>query len=143
MGHTKASEKVTKPKRKISFKLYWCETEDHDEDWFIVAKSKREACRCHEGMEGYWVGDAWATYVCTVPEDIAQSMNVSTGWPKHELIEACGGEFIKDGEMKTVMHEMMGVGCRTVKFNDKVYTEGDLVANVQHELSKKKKSRLN
>ena len=33
--------------------LYWCETDDHDEDWFIVAESAEEACHIHESAEGY------------------------------------------------------------------------------------------
>ena len=31
-------------------KLYWVTTEDHDEDWFIVASSSDEAARCHENI---------------------------------------------------------------------------------------------
>ena len=42
-------------------KLYWVTTEDHDEDWFIVASSPEEASKYHEDMEGYVPGDADAT----------------------------------------------------------------------------------
>ncbi len=44
--------------------FYWCETADHNEDWFMVASSAQEACRLHEGAEGYNRGDAQATLVC-------------------------------------------------------------------------------
>ena len=33
--------------------LYWVTTEDHGEDWFIVAISSKEAAKLHEDMEGY------------------------------------------------------------------------------------------
>jgi hypothetical protein len=31
-------------------KLYWVTTDDHDEDWFIVASSSQAACNAHEDM---------------------------------------------------------------------------------------------
>jgi hypothetical protein len=39
-------------------KLYWCTTDDHDEDWFIFAASARQARAYHEDYEGYGRGDA-------------------------------------------------------------------------------------
>ena len=30
------------PRKKPRPKLYWVETADHDEDWFIVARSARD-----------------------------------------------------------------------------------------------------
>ncbi len=47
--------------------LYWCETFDHDEDWFIVAASAIEACRMHETVEGYEKGEAHATFIKRIP----------------------------------------------------------------------------
>jgi hypothetical protein len=29
-------------------RLYWVTTEDHDEDWFVVAPNEVEACMFHE-----------------------------------------------------------------------------------------------
>ena len=39
-------------------RLYWCTTDDHDEDWFIFAESARQARAYHEDYEGYDKGDA-------------------------------------------------------------------------------------
>ena len=39
-------------------RLYWCTTDDHDEDWFIFATSARQARSFHEHYEGYGKGDA-------------------------------------------------------------------------------------
>jgi len=43
---------------KQQIKLYWCTTDDHDEDWFIFAESARQARAYHEDYEGYDKGDA-------------------------------------------------------------------------------------
>jgi hypothetical protein len=43
---------VIKAKARKPANLYWVETDDHGEDWFI-ARSARGACRLHEDDEGY------------------------------------------------------------------------------------------
>src|ERR1035441_9184191 len=48
---------------KQSIKLYWCTTDDHDEDWFIFAESARSARAYHEYYEGYGKGDAQARLI--------------------------------------------------------------------------------
>ncbi len=70
-------------------KLYWVETADRAEDWFVVARSKRGAARWHEKAEGYGSGDAVATLVLRIPSDL----EAQEGWPSHELLEACGASF--------------------------------------------------
>ncbi len=92
--------------------LYWCETADHAEDWFIVASSAQEACQFHEDAEGYERGDARATLVCCIPQHLA----FRKGWPSHELISALGGEFLSEDTP------------RVVQIEDTVYEEGGLDA---------------
>ncbi|MGA2675001.1 MAG: hypothetical protein ABSE99_17435 [Terracidiphilus sp.] len=48
---------------KQTIKLYWCTTDDHDEDWFIFAVSARQARAYHEDYEGYDKGDAQARLI--------------------------------------------------------------------------------
>jgi hypothetical protein len=43
--------------------LYWVTTYDHDEDWFIFARTPRLAASYHEDYEGYDAGDAKADLV--------------------------------------------------------------------------------
>ena len=43
--------------------LYWVTTLDHDEDWFIFARTPRLAASYHEDYEGYDTGDAKAHLV--------------------------------------------------------------------------------
>ena len=50
---TPTGETPTRARRKKRFFLYWCTTEDADEDWFVVADSARAARRYHERAEGY------------------------------------------------------------------------------------------
>jgi hypothetical protein len=67
-------------------KLYWVETADRAEDWFVVARSARRAARWHEQAEGYASGDAVATLVLL----ILKGLEAREGWPTDELLEACG-----------------------------------------------------
>jgi hypothetical protein len=66
--------------------LYWVETDDRAEDWFVVARSARRAARWHEQAEGYGTGDAVATLVCRIPK----VLEAQEGWPTDDLLEACG-----------------------------------------------------
>ncbi len=72
-------------------KLFWVETADRAEDWFVVARSKRGAARWHEKAEGYDSGDAVAKLVLTIPGEL----EAPEGWPSHELLEACGARFCR------------------------------------------------
>ncbi len=78
--------------------LYWCETDDHDEDWFIVAKSGEEACHIHESAEGYDDGDTEAYCICPIPA----SLNPQPGWPDRTLLEALGAEFTRTSSPRIV-----------------------------------------
>lgn len=78
---------MTKP----ALKLYWVETDDHDEDWFIIAEDEEGAASIHEGTEGYGEGDAEATLVCELPAEL----DAEPGWPSLELLEACSARIIR------------------------------------------------
>ena len=78
--------------------LYWCKTMDHDEDWFIVAPSAKEARRLHEDAEGYGRGTAQATLVVRIPK----ALNPLVGHPTHELLCSLGAVFISDETPRAV-----------------------------------------
>jgi len=78
--------------------LYWVETEDHHEDWFVVARSERRAARWHERAEGYEDGDARATLVGGIP----RHLEAKEGWPSHELLEACGARILRSDTPRVV-----------------------------------------
>lgn len=88
--------------------LYWVTTEDHDEDWFVIAKNSRSAASYHELYEGYCSGDATAEKIIRIPDSLA----VEKGWPTSKLMKALGAKCIsKDSP-------------RIVELNGRVFCEG-------------------
>lgn len=77
-------------RRGSSLKLYWVITDDGDEDWFVIARSAREACRFHEECEGYDIGMASSSLVTALPEQCQDERYV--GHPTRELLVKCGAE---------------------------------------------------
>lgn len=90
--------------------LYWVETADHHEDWFILAESDEQAENIHVEFEGYEDGDAVAYLVAKVPENIVSR----SGHPSLELLVACGAIIIR------------AETPRCVEINGERYTEGML-----------------
>ena len=78
--------------------LYWVTTEDHDEDWFVVASSSLGACQFHEDAEGYDPGDATAEEIISIPENVP----TEPGWPSDELLLAVGAKFIMENPPRVV-----------------------------------------
>jgi hypothetical protein len=87
-----------RPKRKLM--LWWCWTEDHDEDWFVVAKHGSAAAAFFESAEGYAEGDAQAQDLTIVPEEYQDEKHV--GWPSPELLVACGAKVIREETPRVV-----------------------------------------
>lgn len=79
-------------------KLYWVTTEDHEEDWFVVAISAKEAAKFHEDMEGYDRGNAIAEAILDIPAEIPAEI----GWPSDEFIKDLGATFICDSPSRVV-----------------------------------------
>ena len=82
----------------MALKLYWAQTLDHCEDWFVVAADELEAERLHEQLEGYDPGDADAEEIIAIPDTLA----AEPGWPSEELLTAIGAKFIKNGASRVV-----------------------------------------
>ncbi|WP_438006437.1 hypothetical protein WME89_48965 [Sorangium sp. So ce321] len=115
------------------WKLYWCETDDHDEDWFVVARNADDARAFHEDAEGYDEEDARAELVCVLPlAEQAAAEKEGDHWPSDETLLACGAEFLvnvlQDGANE--LRAAMSSGSRVVRINGRVYGEGDIVGNV-------------
>ena len=136
------SDTVTRPKKKFEeaageYDLYWVETPDHEEDWFVVAKSYAEAESYFEDAEGYDPDEAYADVVCEMTADAMILMNWREGYPAPGVIEACGGVFLPPAE-RTPEHVLCDCGQRIVRFGDKVFAEGDIVGIVHAGLADKK-----
>lgn len=94
---------------RVRWALYWCETPDHDEDWFVIARTAREARRFFELDEGYDPGDAEASRICGLPEGDSRN---KPGWAQLDLLARCGGKIVQ------------AAGVRIVEIRGVVYTEG-------------------
>jgi hypothetical protein len=62
--------------------LYWVTTEDHDEDWFILARTGRAAECYHIEYEGYEPGDARAELIL-----LAGTVPIPGPIPRHAQLE--------------------------------------------------------
>jgi hypothetical protein len=102
-------------KRPAPLKLFWCATADHDEDWFVVARTSAQARRIHEREEGYDAGDATADLVCPLPASLS---GAEVGWPSEAVLRACGVEVTADA-----------TGSRIVRHHGRVFVEGNVVMN--------------
>lgn len=120
----KRSKKST---RARVLRLYWVMTEEHDEDWFIVAHSAAEARRIHEDAEGYDRGDALSELVLTLPPE---KQGEDTGWPRPGLLEELGAEVSRmPPDEHEALRRTMRSGARVVRFGDRIFSEGDIVSN--------------
>lgn len=79
--------------------LYWVTTEDHDEDWFVIAPNAKIAAEHHEAAEGYDPGDAKAERILNLP----MCSHDDIGWPSHEILLRCGAEIISEDSPRIVI----------------------------------------
>ena len=96
---------------KVPVMLYWVTTTDHDEDWFIFAKSKQSAAKFHADYEGYGPRE-------TTAEPILEARDIAAPFPRHAQIDdltALGFEILKGGDHG-----------RSVKYGDRTFVEGHL-----------------
>lgn len=82
----------------MSVNLYWVTTEDHAEDWFVVANNADEASTFHEDAEGYAPGDATAEMILKIPDEVT----VNTGWPSDEVLQSCGANILAEAPTRVV-----------------------------------------
>jgi hypothetical protein len=112
-------------------KLYWVTTEDHDEDWFIVANSAKVASKFHEDSEGYNPGEAFAEKILVIPDDIPSKF----GWPSDGLLLSIGARFISNQI------------TRVVEIGDRKFCEGLMEESIREKdddlFEKKGYGRLN
>jgi hypothetical protein len=95
--------------------LYWVTTHDHDEDWFIFARTSRSAASYHEHYDGYNTGEARARLV------IAQ-----VRLPKYESGPLpCHAQI---ADLIALGFEVVGADPyrRGVRFKGELYLEGEL-----------------
>jgi hypothetical protein len=107
-------------KKEKSINLYWVQTEDHSEDWFIFASTARAAGGFHEDYEGYEARDASARLViekvelqkfengtppchAQIPDLQALGFEILTNLDSKMRIVRLNGEQFVEGEMETLV----------------------------------------
>jgi len=79
-------------------KLFWVTTEDHGEDWFVIATNAEEASNFHEEQEGYDPGEAAAEMILKIPDGVIADI----GWPSDEVLRSCEANILVDGLARVV-----------------------------------------
>jgi len=100
-------------RRNSKVNLYWVSTRDHDEDWFIFAKTARSAEKYHEDYEGYDPRDATAEQILQL-----EPGKVSGSIPRHAQIE----DLVRLG-FEVLNSDPNG---RSARLNDRTFVEGYL-----------------
>ncbi len=128
--------------------LYWLESDDHSEDWFVAAKCELDAIDFYAGEMGYDVIDdvISARFVCLIP---SYEPLMDTAFANEKLIKNCGGEiiFFLDPEIRKAYTEaqlaLLGNETRIVKINNETFIEGNVARSVVNDLQIFAKSDLN
>ncbi len=107
--------KTTRPHRIVN--QYWVTTDDHDEDWFILAKTRRAAESYHIECEGYEPGDARAEPILRTGAD-----PIPGPIPRHAQLE----------DLQTLGFEILNPdpNGRSVRRNGRTFLEGHLESMV-------------
>src|SRR5215469_6762248 len=134
------NKKQGRSKSKLSrnqVNLYWVTTPDGDEDWFILAHSRKEAEDFHESGEGYEEGNAEAELILSNVRGVVldrpepHTRDYWTSYPRHaqlEDLQKFGFEVINDGQVSS---------RRIVRLAGRTFSEGDLELLVQAAIRKK------
>ena len=108
------------------WKLYWCESDDHSTDKFVVAREDYKASEFHEQTEEYFKDDASAKLVCVLPASEQWRYKRPT-WPEDETLLACGAEFLPGvrEEGADQLRATAGSGSRrVVRLKGKIFGAG-------------------
>jgi hypothetical protein len=97
--------------------LYWVYTYDHYEDWFVVARSSREARQSHENDCGYNLGDARAKVICRFSKIPATQL---PGYARYRDLSRCGVKTIHKDYPS--LFEKDGVRFKEGAIGEDIYT---------------------
>ena len=112
--------------------LFWVESNDHCEDWFVNAPDGYEAEVFFADYMGYDLDNdqITSTNICEFPSSVRIK---DVEFTSDKEIIACGGEFIEFHDEDIVQHvpyellEMLTDETRIVRIGKKVYMEGNVM----------------
>lgn len=103
--------------------LYWCTTQCNSENWFVFAKTKKQASRWFEDEEGFDPGDAEADFICKVPDfpDNPEEREriAFPDWAQIPDLMKLGFKILREDEP------------RKVEYKNLIFEEGDLTYETQ------------
>ena len=111
--------------------IYWLDSLDHGEDWFVAANNMREAMAFFADDLGYDLveDEIRATEVFAVPEDVSIAQ---TQFLDEDQITACGGQLVHydDKDLLELVDQAvldsLGVETRIVRFKYQIFIEGNV-----------------
>ena len=111
--------------------IYWLDSLDHGEDWFVAANNVLEAVAFFAADLGYDVveDEVRAMEVCAVPKQVTLA---HPQFLDNDQIEACGGQMIlyNDKDLLELIDQTMldglGVETRIVRFAHQIFIEGNV-----------------
>ncbi|WP_196141026.1 hypothetical protein [Aliikangiella sp. G2MR2-5] len=115
-------------------KVFWVESIDHSEDWFVVAPDVEIAVSLFASEMGYDIfsDEVIAEEVCLLPENLHVNFP-SPDFLDNDSVLACGGEFIDFHDQDLLEHvsedflRTVAGETRIVRFGKKVYMEGNVM----------------
>jgi hypothetical protein len=111
--------------------LYWVESFDHGEDWFVIALNANEARNFFALEMGYdLIEDEIASLlVCSMPKKFEC---VPPQFADEDIINICGGDMIlyEDADLLEVVDQsildLLGAQTRVVKIEHQIFIEGNV-----------------
>ena len=111
--------------------LYWVESFDHGEDWFVIALNANEARNFFALEMGYDVieDEITSLLVCPMPENLDYC---PPQFADADIIKLCGGDMIlyEDADLLEVVDQgildTLGAQTRIVKIEHQIFIEGNV-----------------
>jgi hypothetical protein len=111
--------------------LYWVESFDHGEDWFVIAFNANEARNFFALEMGYDVieDEITSLLVCSMPKNLEVLL---PQFADEDIIKVCGGDMIlyEDADLLEVVDQggldSLGAHTRVVKIEHQIFIEGNV-----------------
>jgi DNA-binding XRE family transcriptional regulator len=94
---TRKKKIKTKPVPKVGdvWSLYWLATREWATDWFVVARTQKQAKEFFAQQEGYDIERLVCERVITLPKELQSELR-EPDWASPELLERSGGTILND-----------------------------------------------
>ena len=117
--------------------IFWMESADHCEDWFVAAASKDQAIQFFCDSMGY---DQSVDKVCAslIPNELLHLLSEKPHFLENSEIRAAGGKFIDFHDQDILAHvpresmQLVAGETRVVRFGNKAYMEGNVLRVALH-----------